>query len=226
MWKKSVVVPGNPPNKPDPIPKDTAPMIDTIIFDLGNVLIPWNPHWLFRKLLPDDAAINHFLHEINFSSWNTALDGGQRFAQGIEEKSTQYPHYRALLHAYFDRWDETVGPAHAEPLALMRELKAAGYRVLALTNFSSETFPRARALYPFLAEFEGIVVSGEVGLLKPDPAIYELLCKRYDVKAAHAVFIDDSAANTQTAIRLGMHGIHLSDPHTLRTALRTLQLPV
>lgn len=201
-------------------------MIDTIVFDLGNVLIPWEPRWLFRKLLADEAAIERFLSEVDFSRWNLAHDAGQPFAVGIESHGARFPHYRHLLQAYFDRWEESVAPAFEESVALLRELKGAGYRMLALTNFSAETFPRARRLYDFLGEFDGIVVSGDEGLVKPEAAIYELLFARYGVSPENAVFIDDSAANVDTAQRLGMHAIHFTAPRMLRQSLKELGLPV
>lgn len=111
-------------------------------------------------------------------------------------------------------------------MRLLSELKTAGHRVLALTNFSSETFPLAQRKYPFLQVFEGIVVSGEEGLIKPDPAIYELLFARYAVDPKRSVFIDDSAANIATARQLGMQAIHFTGPQMLRPALRALQLSV
>lgn len=201
-------------------------MINTIVFDLGNVLIPWEPRWLFRKLLADEATIDRFLQDVDFNSWNAAHDAGQAFAVGIESHGARFPHYRHLLQAYYDRWEESVAPAFEESVRLLRELKASGLRVLALTNFSSETFPRARRLYDFLGEFEGIVVSGDEGLIKPDPAIYQLLFERHGVKPEEAVFIDDSAANVATARSLGMHAIHFTAPNLLRQHLRELSLPV
>ncbi|MBS1210343.1 MAG: family hydrolase [Proteobacteria bacterium] len=201
-------------------------MIDTVIFDLGNVLIPWEPRWLFRKLIADEAQIEHFLQEVDFNAWNAAHDKGQPFAVGIATHGARHPQHQHLLQAYFERWEETVAAPFEESVSLLHELKAAGLRVLALTNFSAETFPRAQRLYDFLHEFEGVVVSGEEGLIKPDPAIYELLFTRYGVTPAHAVFIDDSAANVATARQLGMHAIHFTAPEHLRDDLRALGLPV
>ena len=200
--------------------------INTIIFDLGNVLIPWEPRWLFRQLLPDEAAIDRFMADVDFLAWNHLHDAGQPFAQGIAQASERHPHYRHLFQAYFERWDETVGNAYPESVACLHELKAAGLRVLALTNFSSETFVRARQRYAFLAEFEGIVVSGDEGLTKPDPAIYQRLFARYQVEPARALLIDDSAANINTARALGLHAIHLPDPGRIREQLRAHALPV
>ena len=200
--------------------------IDTIVFDLGNVLIPWEPRWLFRKLIANEAEIERFLQEVDFNAWNAAHDAGQPFAQGIAQTGERFPQYRHLLQAYFDRWEESVGEPINESLQLLQELKAAGFRLLALTNFSTETFPIARRRYAFLQEFEGILVSGEEGLIKPDPAIYERLFARYRVDPAKAVFIDDSAANVLTAHELGMHAIHFTQPQGLRPALQAIGLPV
>ena len=196
--------------------------IESIVFDVGNVLIPWNHRWLFRKLLPDEAALERFLDEVDFVGWNTRIDAGLAVAAGIAERGARFPQYRHLLQAYFDRWEESIGEHDAEVLALARGLRNAGYRTLALTNFSAETFPRAVRLNPFLNEFEGIVVSGEVGLVKPDPAIFRLLCERHSVAAERCVFIDDSLPNVEGARRAGMHALHFRDAGTLRDELAAL----
>jgi 2-haloacid dehalogenase len=198
------------------------PPIDTVIFDVGNVLIPWNPRWLLRKLVADESALDRFLDEVGFAAWNARIDAGQSIAQATAEGGARFPHYRHLLQAYFDRWEESIGPPFAEVVALSRSLRDAGYRTLALTNFSSETFPRALRLNPFLNEFEGIVVSGEVGLIKPDPAIYRLLCERHSVAAERSVFIDDSLHNVEGARRVGMHALHFRSAASLLEELSAL----
>lgn len=200
-------------------PKDR---IDTVVFDIGNVLITWDPRWLFRKLLPDDGAIERFMTETDFVGWNVAHDAGQRFADGIARHGEKFPHHRHLFQAFFDRWEETLGGPIADSVALSRELRGAGYRTLALTNFSAETFPRAVRLHPFLSEFEGVVVSGREGLIKPDPAIYHCLCARYQVEPQRAVFIDDSLPNVHAAQAVGMHAIHFTPQTRLRKELEAL----
>ncbi len=182
--------------------------IDTVIFDIGNVLIPWEPRWLLRKLLPDDTAVERFLAEVNFSAWNAQHDAGQTFADGIARHTAAFPHYGHLFQTYFDRWEETIAAPIEGSVTLARQLRAAGYRTLALSNFSAETFPRALSLNPFLDEFEAILISGEAMLIKPDPAIYRLLCERHGVQPASAVFIDDSLHNVEGARRVGMHAVH------------------
>jgi 2-haloacid dehalogenase len=199
-----------------------AERYDTVVFDIGNVLIPWDPRRLFRKLLPDDAAIERFMVETDFLAWNLAHDAGQPFAEGIARHGQLFPHYRHLFQAFFERWEETLGEPIAGTLALARELRAAGYRTLALTNFSAETFARALRLHPHLGEFEGIVVSGHERLLKPDPAIYLRLCERFHVEPARAVFIDDSLPNVEGARSIGMQAVHFASADQLREELKAL----
>lgn len=200
----------------------TAPAIDTIIFDVGNVLIPWDPRRLLRKLLPDDDAVERFLVESDFLAWNALHDAGQPFAVGIERQGERFPHWRHLFQAFFDRWEETVAPPIDDTLALARALRRAGYRTLALTNFSAETWPRARRLFPFLDEFEGVVVSGHERLMKPDAAIYRRLCQRYGVHPQGAVFIDDSLPNVEGARGVGMAALHFTTPARLLDELAAL----
>lgn len=204
----------------------SASRVDAVVFDLGNVLIPFNPRWLFRKLLRDEASIDRFFAETDFDAWNTALDAGRRFVDGIAAHSRRFPHYRPLFEAFFERWPETVGEPIAESVEVLRGLQQSGIRTYALTNFSAETYPLAAARFPFLADFDGAVVSGCEGVVKPDPAIYQLLVERYALVPARAVFIDDKLENVEAARRLGFHGIHFTDPALVRPALRALGLPV
>lgn len=203
-----------------------TPTIDAVIFDLGNVLIPFNPRWLFRTMLPDEASIDRFFEETAFDAWNLEMDAGRRFADGIAAHSQRYPQYRALFEAFFARWSETVGEAIAESVDMLRTLQQKGLRTFALTNFSAETYPLAVARFPFLSDFEGTLVSGDEGLVKPDPAIYQLLMQRHSITPARAVFIDDKLENVEAARRLGLHGIHFVEPDAVRIALRELGLPV
>ena len=204
------------------LPIVIMPSIDTVVFDVGNVLIPWNPRWLFRRLLPDAAAIDRFFAETDFIAWNAAHDAGQCFADGIAAHGARFPHYRHLFTAYFEHWEETIAVPIQEAVDLARALRAAGYRTLALTNFSAEMFPRAVRLNPFLEEFEGIVVSGVEKLIKPDPAIYRLLCTRHGVVPERAVFIDDSLHNVDGARGIGMHAIHFQSVAQVRDDLAAL----
>ena len=200
--------------------------IDTVIFDLGNVLIPFNPRWLFRKMLPDEASIDAFFTETGFDAWNIQMDAGLPFAEGIAAHSRKFPHHQSLFEAFFARWHETVGEPIAESVDIFRTLRQNGIRTYALTNFSAETFPLAVARFPFLNDFDGIVVSGIERLVKPDPAIYHLLMQRHAVEPSRAVFIDDRLENVEGARRVGLHGIHFVDAVATRLALQELGLPV
>ena len=202
----------------------TSKRIDTVIFDLGNVLIAWDPRRLYRQLIEDEAQMEWFLREVCNSEWNEHQDAGRSWAEGTALLRARFPEHAELIDAYHLRWKETlVGPIEGS-VAILAELKARGVRLLALTNWSQETFPVARQLYPFLQWFEGIVVSGEERLVKPDPRIYRLLLERYAVDPATALYIDDSVRNVVVAETLGMHGWWFRDPTGLRERLVDLGL--
>ena len=197
----------------------TSERIDTVIFDLGNVLIGWDPRRLYRQLIDDEAQMEWFLREVCNSEWNEQQDAGRPWAEGTALLRARFPAHAELIDAYHLRWKETlVGPIDGS-VAILAELKARGVRLLALTNWSQETFPFARQLYPFLQWFEGIVVSGEECLVKPDSRIYQRLLERYAVDPTAALYIDDSARNVAAAAALGMHGWWFRDPAGLRERL-------
>lgn len=198
--------------------------IDTVIFDLGDVLIAWDPRNLYRKLIPDETVMEDFLVRVCTNEWNARQDAGRSLADGTAELLAAFPQHETWIRAFYDRWPEMLGGVIEGTEKLLRDLKAAGYRVLALTNWSAETFPLAQRLFPILGEFEGIVVSGLEGMIKPDPAIYRLLCERYQVSPARAVFIDDNPRNVAAAADLGMHGIRFTAPPRLGDELRSLGL--
>ncbi|WP_435105118.1 HAD family hydrolase [Arhodomonas sp. AD133] len=199
--------------------RETPP---AIVFDLGGVLVDWNPRHLYRKLFDDTEEMEWFLAEVCSPAWNLRQDAGRPFADAIREKQAQYPRYASAISAYFDRWPEMLGGLHADTLAVLRDVRASGAPLYALTNWSHETFPVARARYEFLDWFRGIVVSGEAGLVKPDPRIYRCLLDRYGVTPVGTVFIDDSPANVEAARDLGMTGIHFAGAADLRGELQAL----
>lgn len=201
-------------------------MINTIIFDIGNVLIPWEPKWLFRHFFASDEAINQFLHTAEFHHWNLQQDAGRSFADGVAAQRLRFPEYAHLFEAYATRWPETLGPAIETSVELIHHFKHAGFRVLALTNMSHEAFPKVRQNYPFLNEFEGVLVSGEEKLVKPQQEIYARFCQRFKVTPAQAVFIDDSPKNVEAAQQFGLQAIQFTDGGKLRQDLRQLGLPV
>ncbi len=201
--------------------------IDTIIFDLGGVLIDWNPRHLYRKIFGGDAeAMEWFLANVCTQEWNAQQDAGRTWQEAVAEAQARHPDHAANIHAYWERWEETLGGAIEGTVALLDELRSQPVRLLALTNWSAETFPIGRRRFPFLDWFEGVVVSGMEKQIKPDGAIYELLLCRYRVDPHRAVFIDDSAANVEGARRAGLHAIRFRDPPSLRRELAALGLPV
>jgi 2-haloacid dehalogenase len=191
-----------------------------IVFDLGGVLIDWNPRHLYRKVFDDEAAMEWFLAEVCHSAWNEEQDRGRTFAAAIEEAAARHPDHRPLIAAYFERWDEMMAGPIEGSVTILEELKAAGYELHALTNWSAETFPFARARFAFLDRFESILVSAEVGLIKPDPAIFELLLERIRRPPAECLYIDDNPKNAAAAAALGFDAIAFESPDQLRAALR------
>jgi len=198
--------------------------IHTVIFDLGNVLIGWDPRRLYRQLIDDEQQMEWFLREVCNSEWNEQQDAGRPWAEATALLRSRFPEYAEWIDAYHLQWQETLLGPIEESVALLAELKARGVRLLALTNWSQETFPVARKLYPFLQWFEGIVVSGEERLLKPDPRIFQRLLERYAVDPETALYIDDSARNVAAAEALGMRGWWFKEPAGLRQHLMELQL--
>lgn len=211
---------------PFPIPQAAPPQRpSTVVFDLGGVLIDWNPRHLYRKLLPgDEPAMEHFLGTICNAEWNELQDAGRSFAEATELLKAKHPDQSALIDAYFDRWDEMLAGPIDGTVSILRELRDRGTPLYALTNWSAETFPRAEARFPFLGWFRGIVVSGRERLIKPDRRIYRLLLERYAIPAPEAVYIDDNPRNAEAAAALGMRGIHFTDPPALRRELEALAL--
>lgn len=190
-----------------------------IVFDLGGVLIDWNPRHLYRKLFDHEAAMERFLEEVCHSAWNEEQDRGRTFADAIEEAVLRHPDHRALIEAYHLRWDEMLAGPIEDSVAILDALAAAGYELHALTNWSAETFPIARARYPFLELFTTILVSGEECLIKPDARIFALLLERIAHPAEACVYIDDSPRNAAAAQALGFDAIRFTGAVGLRAEL-------
>ena len=190
------------------------------VFDIGGVLLDWNPRYLYRKLFDDEAAMEEFLATVCTSEWNRRLDGGMTMDDGIAELLDRFPDQSDMIMAYRDRWPEMIPRALEDTVAIFETLLSAGHRLYAITNFAAETFVQARALYPFLNRFDGIVVSGEIKALKPGPEIYRTLLERYDLTAGDCLFIDDVQDNVDGARAVGMHAVRFSDAVTLRSELQ------
>ena len=190
-----------------------------IIFDLGGVLIDWNPRNLYKKIFASTEEMEWFLNTVCTTQWNTQQDAGRPFAKGLAVIKEKYPKYAAQIDDYFNRWDEMLGGPVKSAVAVLKDLKDKGCPLYALTNWSAETFPIARAKYDFLNWFDGIVVSGEERLVKPDPAIYARLLKRYQLHSSNCLFIDDNAANVSEAAHLGFETILFTGGDALRAEL-------
>ena len=196
------------------------------VFDVGAVLIDWNPRHLYRRLFDDEAEMERFLAEVCTPEWNAEMDAGRPFAEAIEELVARHPAQAALIRAYREHWVEMLGGPMEETVSIVRELRAAGVPVYALSNWSAETYPLTRPLCPFLGELEGILISGEAGVAKPDPAIFRLFLERFGLEAHEIVFIDDSAANVAAARALGMESIRFEDAALTRLELIRLGFPL
>ena len=193
------------------------------IFDLGGVLIEWDPRHLYRKLFDgDEAAMEHFLATVCTTEWNERQDAGRLFAEATRELLPQHADKLELIEAWGKRFDEMIPGVIEGSVELLSELKRRPVPIYAITNWSAETFPPQRERFPFLAWFDGIVVSGSEGVIKPDPRIFRILCERYRIAPESAVFIDDVAKNAVAASELGLHGIHFRSPDQLRSELVSL----
>ena len=196
-----------------------------VIFDVGNVLFPWNPRNLYERLIDDDRALDAFLAEVLTMEWHVQHDRGRPFAETSAELIARFPEHKALIAAWGPRFNETIGPAIPGMESLAADLDSAGVPLYAITNFSGEFW---RAWVPqqaaFFARFRDVVVSGDIGVLKPDPAIYALALERFGLDGPDAVFIDDSAANVEGARRAGMHAIRFTGAESLRAELAGLGL--
>ena len=191
-----------------------------VVFDFGGVLLDWNPRHLYRKLFDgDEAAMESFLTEVGFSEWNHEQDKGRPFSEGIAVLSDQYPQHAALIAAFGERWEESIDGPITGSVEILEVLKQKDFPLFGLSNWSAETFHRIRPRYDFLYWFDGIVLSGEVGLAKPDPAIYRILLEQVDEPVDECLFIDDSEANVVAARELGFMTIHFASPQQLRMEL-------
>ena len=201
-------------------------MIDSVLFDLGNVLIRWAPRNHYKDRFANAEDMEHFLAEIADGAWNHEMDLGKPFAQAIAERTALHPEYAPLLAEWKSQWERMLGGAIDDSVALVADLREAGYRVAALTNWSAETFPVARERFPFLDWFEDIVISGVERVAKPDPAMFALALERTGFAAARTVFIDDNLPNIEGARAAGMHTIHFASSEQCRAELRGLGVRV
>jgi 2-haloacid dehalogenase len=196
--------------------------IKTVVFDIGGVFLDWNPRHLYDKLFDDAAERDHFLTHVCNLEWNARQDAGRSFRQAVAEIADAHPTYVRLAELYLERWPEMVSGLIDGTMAIAESLKKSGMPLYLLTNCSAETFPIIQAHFTFPALFDGAVVSGQIGLMKPDPAIYRHLLDRFGLQAADSLFIDDVPANVDAARALGMHAHHFRNAAGLRAELVAL----
>ena len=193
-----------------------------MIFDLGGVLIDWDPRHLYRQLFSDPSEMEAFLAEVTTAEWNSRQDEGRPWAEAIEELAADHPEQRDLIEAFHRRWPEMLAGEIPGTVDVLRDVHSAGFRLLALSNWSSETFTFALERFEFLSWFEAIVISGDVKARKPHPAIFEHVIEHFDVQPSSTVFIDDADANVEAARMLGFLALRFVDAQALRRGLNQL----
>lgn len=198
--------------------------IKAIVFDYGNVLLEWNPRHLYRRFFNDEETMERFLHEINFMEWNAQQDKGRPFSEGVAALSKEFPQHTQLIQAYHDHWKDSIGEAYWGTVEIMKKLKQAGYPLYGLSNWSSETFPLIREKYDFFDLFDDMIISGEVGHVKPHPEIFHILLERIGRPAQECLFIDDSLANIQQAQKIGFATIQFESPEHLEIILKEMKI--
>ncbi len=198
---------------------------ETIIFDLGGVLIDWNPRYVYRQIFDSEEKIDWFLTHICDMEWNEQQDAGRSLDEATAEKLAEFPEYEEEIKAYYGRWEEMLGGLIEESIQIFNQLLESGkYRLFGLTNWSAETFPIARERFEFLKKFDGIVVSGEEKTRKPLPEIYQIIMDRYGVRPEQALFIDDSLRNVKAAQEMGIESIHFTSSQQLKSELKEREL--
>ena len=199
--------------------------IRAIIFDLGGVLIDWNPRYVYRTIFKTEEEIDWFFENVATHDWNENQDAGYPIAKATEELIAQHPEWTKEIRAYYGRWEEMLGGPIHETVEIFKQLKQIqGLKIYALTNWSAETFHIALARYDFLHWFDGRVVSGDEKTRKPFHEFYQRLLERYNVDPKKALFIDDNLRNVKAAEELGIKGIHFIDPGKLAEQLKALNL--
>ena len=199
--------------------------ISSIIFDLGGVLIDWNPNYVFDTMFNDEEKKKHFFENICTPDWNEKQDAGRTIKEATEELLVKHPEWKEYIEAYYGRWEEMLGGPIQESVDIFRQLKNSGkYKIYALTNWSAETFPVALKLYDFLHWFDGRIVSGEEKMRKPFPEFYQLILQRFNLNPSETLFIDDSLRNIKGAQESGIHTIAFTSPQQLKNDLIKLGL--
>ena len=192
--------------------------IENIIFDFGGVLVDWNPRYLYRNYFESENEMEHFLRSVCTEEWNLEQDRGRSLAEGTRLLQQKFPNFHSMIQLFYDEWEKMLPGNIPETVSLLYKLKTR-YNIYGLTNWSAETIPIAYGRFPFFREFNGIVVSGEEKMVKPDSRIFHLLLNRYNLKAANSIFIDDNLKNVKAAEEIGMIAIHYQNSSQLESEL-------
>ncbi len=195
--------------------------IENVIFDFGGVLVDWNPRYLYRNYFQDESEMEHFLHFICTDEWNLEQDRGRSLAEGTRLLQDKFPEFSSLIKLYYGNWEVMLHGDIPETVSLMYQLKEK-YKIFGLTNWSAETITIAYERFSFFKAFDGIVVSGEEKLIKPDKKLYHLLLDRYNLKAENTIFIDDNLKNIKAAEEIGLIAIHFENSSQLEAKLLSI----
>ena len=200
--------------------------VKNIIFDLGGVLIDWNPEYVYLDAFKGNRKkMEKFFDEVCTFDWNENQDAGYPLANATEDRIALFPEQADLIRMYYGHWEEMLRGSISGTVSILKKIVSNNdYRVFALTNWSAETFPIALKRFDFLHWFEGIVVSGTEKRRKPFPEIYEIILERYDLKACESIFIDDNERNVAAANKLGIQTIKFLNPHQLEKDLKTKEI--
>lgn len=198
--------------------------VEAVVFDLGGVLIDWNPRYLYRKMFTNEEEMEDFLTTVVTNEWHVEQDRGRTMEEATALLLSEHPRHGREIEAYYARWDEMFGGPISGTVEVLRELRETGLPLYALTNWSAEVFPLARRQYDFLKWFDDIVVSGEERIIKPDKEIYDMLVQRTGLDPTTTVFIDDSRPNVFAAEELGFTGIEFRNAGQLREELARLEV--
>lgn len=186
-------------------------MIKNIVFDFGGVLVDWNPRYFYRNIFKTEEEMEYFLTNVCTPEWNTLTDSEMTFAEAIEMLVPKFPQYEREIRLYWDGWLDMLYAEIPESILMKESLRADGYKLYGLTNWSAETMPRAMTKFGFMKGLDGMIVSGEEGIKKPDEKIFRLLLERYNLRPEETVFFDDHIENVIAAREIGIHGIHFKD---------------
>ncbi|HYS54415.1 MAG TPA: HAD family phosphatase [Thermoanaerobaculia bacterium] len=196
-----------------------------IIFDFGGVVVQWDPRRVYRKFLETEEEIDAFFREVGFQNWNADQDrGGRTWADAVEQLASQFPHRRELISAYHEFWEDSIAGPIDDTVRILERLRAAGYRLVGLSNWSAEKFKLTRQRYQLFNLFDEIIVSGEVGTMKPEREIFEIALRKIGLRADECLFIDDSPKNVEAAAALGFQTIQFKNSRELEDDLRNLRV--